>query len=369
MLAHELRNPLAPLQNALNILQKTEDRSAAVAKLQPLMSRQVEHLTRLVDDLLDVSRITTGKIVLKRELLDLCDVANRAIELSKPLFQMRHQHFSAELPNCPVLVRGDPVRLVQALGNVLGNASKYTQDGGVISLAMFQAGEKAVVRIKDDGIGLSKEIIPTIFDLFAQADNSLARSSGGLGLGLTLVKRLLDEHAGSVEASSEGLGLGSTFELKLPLVDPDSHLRPAKPAQSVNHKRKSHCRILVVDDNLDSADSIAALLKMLGHVVVTAYDGKEALQVIQKQNPQIVLLDIGLPGESGYDIARRIRHELGRVDIILIAMTGYGQEHDKLESRQAGFDAHLVKPVDMSLLEKLVDQVDCRETAKVSIGV
>jgi PAS domain S-box-containing protein len=343
MLGHELRNPLAPIANAVQLLQAVHTSDDRVMYARDVIERQATHLTRLVEDLLDVSRITSGKITLRREVVDARDLLLRALEGGRPLAEAREQVLTAEVPPGPLHVAGDPVRLSQVLLNLVNNAVKFTPRGGhIVLLAREEAGQCAL-RVRDDGVGIEAELLPRIFDIFVQGQRGLDRSEGGLGLGLTLVRRLIELHGGRVEATSRGRGKGSEFIVRLPLVSetPVAARAPApRPASSA-----SRMRVLLVDDNRDSAESLALLLRLAGHEVRVAYDSTEALAAADAFEPDAAVLDIGLPGMSGLQLAARLKARCPGRKPQLIAVTGYGQETDRERSRQAGFDAHLVKPV------------------------
>ncbi|HLJ93383.1 MAG TPA: response regulator [Gemmataceae bacterium] len=355
MLAHELRNPLAPIRNAVQIMRMVGATDPELQRTRDMIDRQVEHMTRLVDDLLEVSRITGGKIKLQKETVDLVAVANRAVETSRPLIDARQHELIIDFPPRPIVLEADPTRLAQIISNLLNNAAKYTENGGQIWLMVGQEGSLAEVRVRDNGIGMPADLLPKVFDLFTQADRSLDRSQGGLGIGLTLVKSLVTLHGGQVTAHSGGPGQGSEFVVQLPVsanatedrnrADRDNVQRPITVAA---------CRrILVVDDNKDSAESIAMLLRFWGHDVRTALDGRTALETAQAYRPEAVLLDIGLPNVNGYDVARQLRQVFGRDHLFLVAITGYGRSEDRQRSAEAGFDRHLVKPVNPMDLEVL----------------
>lgn len=356
MLAHELRNPLAPIRNASQALRLA---GLADEKLQwagDVISRQVGHLTRLVDDLLDVSRISQGKINLQLAPVDLADVVANAVETSRPLIDGRKHHLEVILPECDALVEGDPARLVQVVSNLLTNAAKYTEVGGRIVLTVEASAGEAVIGVRDTGVGIAPEMLPRLFEMFTQVQGSVSRSEGGLGIGLSLVRSLVEMHGGNVQALSPGLDHGSEFVVRLPLLH---ELLPSAPAARVKAPPQPKVRarrILVVDDNTDGAESLARLLRLTGHDVHTAHDGPAALDAARSHPPDVVLLDIGLPGISGLETARRLRHELGLNDAFLVALTGYGQEDDKQRSLEAGFNAHMVKPVDFDALQELLVQ-------------
>ena len=359
MLAHELRNPLAPLRNGLHLLRLTGDDRAQAEKVLGMMGRQVEHLVRLVDDLLDVSRIMRGMVELRRQPLDLATVIGRAVETVQPFLAAQGHELSVELPPEPVALEGDAVRLAQVFANLLNNAVKYTEPGGHIALSAARAGGEVLVSVRDTGIGIAPEILPHVFDLFVQADRSHTRSHSGLGIGLTLVRRLVEMHGGSVTAASAGPGKGSEFVVHLPVTvagelrvpSPPSRDRPDEPGGSPTATRGK--RILVVDDNKDAATSLALLLRLGGHSVQVAHDGPEALEAVRSAAPEVVLLDIGMPGMDGYEVARRLRQTPGLEGVLLVALTGWGQEHDRRRSKEAGFDHHLTKPADPQALRDL----------------
>jgi PAS domain S-box-containing protein len=358
MLAHELRNPLAAVANSLSIARTPGIDGQVLHWSQEVMERQIVQLKRLIDDLLDVSRITRGKITLRKEILPLELLIERAVDAIRPQFVRKRQELHVSLTDRgPLWVDVDPARVEQILGNVLTNASKYTQEQGKVTLSVQSEDEHAVVRIKDNGMGISAEMLPCLFDLFAQADRSLDRSHGGLGIGLTLVKKLAEMHGGSVAAASEGEGHGAEFTLRLALAQP---LVPAKPLDNGRAHRRhggrsssESKRILVVDDNQDAALTLAMVLKVDGYVVEIANTGKEALKLAQRLEPEIVLLDIGLPEMDGYEVARQLRQLPLPLDPLLVAITGYGQPEDRARSQEAGFDYHLIKPVNVAELLRL----------------
>ncbi len=346
MLAHELRNPLTPIRCAVEILKKPDASVSHVHQARDIIDRQLMKLTRLVDDLLDVSRITYGKVSVRRELLDLSSIVAQAVEASRPLIEARRHELAVTLPAKPIGVEGDPLRLAQVFSNLLDNAAKYTDEGGKITLSVATEGSEAVIRVKDDGVGIAPTLLPYVFDLFAQAERSLDRTQGGLGIGLTLVKQLLEMHGGRVEAHSRGTGQGSEFVVRLPLAElPQPHSPPVDAAKPEAGDPDGGIRVLIVDDNVDSAESLAMLLKLWGHDVRTAYEGRSALMAAQEGWPDLVLLDLGLPEMDGYEVARRLCEELGSARPRLVAITGYGQKEYRRQSQQAGFDHHLVKPV------------------------
>ncbi|HEY9422025.1 MAG TPA: ATP-binding protein [Thermoanaerobaculia bacterium] len=349
MLAHELRNPLAPIRNALQILRAPEASPAVVERAREMMERQIHHMVRLVDDLLDVSRITRGKVQLQKETVDLAALAARAAESLRPLMESQGIELSVSLPSGPLLLDADPVRLEQVLFNLLHNGAKFTPAGGRVWLSGSLEGREAVLRVRDTGIGVPADLLPIIFEPFTQADHSLDRSRGGLGIGLTLVQGLMALHGGTVEARSEGPGLGSEFVLRLPLQEiPVGGEDRGEPAPQAS----GSLRVLVVDDNEDAAETVAVLLSLWGYEVRIAWDGFSALDAAAEFDPEAILLDIGLPRLDGYEVARRLR-ERG-TGALLVAMTGYGREEDRRRSREAGFDEHLVKPVDPAVLRDVL---------------
>jgi signal transduction histidine kinase/CheY-like chemotaxis protein/PAS domain-containing protein len=384
-LAHELRNPLAPMRNALALIRLSGGRASDQAR--EILERQLHHLIRLVDDLLDVSRITRGNIPLRRIAIDLAAVIGQAVETARPLAEERGHELRLSLPNEPIYLDADPVRLAQVFNNLLNNACKYTDPGGRIELHAGQQDGEAVVTVRDNGLGIPRDRLGNIFDMFTQVDRSLEKTQGGLGIGLTLVRRLVQEHGGSVVARSEGEGHGSEFTVHLPVLEiaPDSAsteypaatARPASPPPSAaaaapskaprseehvsvagnGHRTGAKRRALVVDDNVDSAESLAILLEATGNETRTAHDGLEAITAVEAFRPQIVFLDIGMPHLNGYDTARRIREQPWGRDIVLVAVSGWGQEEDRRRSKDAGFDAHLVKPADYTEVSRLLASV------------
>ena len=355
MLAHELRNPLAPIASAVEVLRLVAPAEPRLDQARQVVERQVAHLARLVDDLLDVSRITRGLVTLRTERLELGTIVARAVETSRPLLDARRQALEVSLPAAPVWVEADLTRIAQVLSNLLNNASKFSPEGARIWLAAEAAPGEAVLRVRDEGIGIPPEVLPYVFDLFAQADRSLDRSQGGLGIGLTLVRTLVEMHGGRVEAASAGLGQGSELTVRLPALPPDLAAEPQPSGAAVERAPgAAGRRLLVVDDNVDAAESMALLLALDGHQVRVAHDGHQALALAGELAPQAVLLDIGLPGMDGYEVARRLRESAATRAALLVALTGYGQEEDRRRSLDAGFDHHLVKPVDLDTLRRLL---------------
>ncbi len=354
MLAHELRNPLAPIANSLEAIRLDRSDPKATEEALDIAGRQVGHMARLLDDLLDVSRFTRGNVQMRKITMDLNTVLKQAIETSNPLIEAGGHELSVSLPDAPIWLEGDPTRLAQVVANLLNNAAKYTDSGGRIALTAYGEGDEAVVRVRDNGIGLAAEMLPRVFDLFAQEDRSLDRSQGGLGIGLTLVRSLVQLHGGSIHAQSPGPGLGSEFTVRLPapraLSSPARHEGGSAPATLPSPL----LRVLVVDDSQDSARSLARVLKLWGHEVHVAHDGPEAIEATTTGCFDVILLDIGLPGMDGFQVAERIRGRTTTPAPVLIALTGYGQEGDMARSRSVGFDEHLVKPVSLEQLREVL---------------
>ena len=353
MLAHELRNPMAPIRNAVAILRSPKGGEPQRGWGLDVVDRQVQQLVRLVDDLLDVSRITSGKIQLKLQPVQVAEVVTAAIETSRPLIESLRHDLRVQIAGDPLWIDGDFARLTQVLANLLNNAAKYTEPGGCIVIALERCGGDAVVRVTDTGIGIRPESLATIFELFAQVDRTLDRTQGGLGVGLTLVQRLVELHAGSVQASSGGPGRGSEFIVRLPLRA-GTTASESESSEPVAKGTSGGCRVLLVDDNADSAQTMAALLRMEGHVTEVVYDGESALQRAQAMAPDAVLVDIGLPGMNGFQVARELRARPQTRAALLIAVTGYGQPTDRQRAMEAGFDHHLVKPVDLDAVHGLL---------------
>ncbi|HEY0133493.1 MAG TPA: ATP-binding protein, partial [Nannocystis sp.] len=346
MLAHELRNPLAPMQSALALLDAEGSRSPAAVRLRAVIGRQMSHMTRLVDDLLDVARITSGKVVLKPESVELGRVVALAVETSRPLIDAKRHALTVDAPG-PIWLDADPVRLAQVISNLLNNAAKYTDDGGQISVSARREGGDAVIRVRDTGIGLSADMLPRVFELFTQASAGLARSAGGLGIGLTLVRKLVELHGGNVSVSSAGRGEGSEFVVRLPAGTGGA----SDDAPAETPRPEGPRRVLLVDDNPDALETMSMLLEMFGHEVATASDGVKAVEVARSFRPEVMFLDLGLPGRDGYEVARILREEFPKGTLWLVALTGYGQDEDRRRTHDAGFDQHLVKPVEPEALE------------------
>jgi PAS domain S-box-containing protein len=354
MLAHELRNPLAPIRNAVDILRLTGGDEAAVLRTSSMLERQVGLMVRLVDDLLDVSRVSRGRIELRRERVDVAPVIMHAIESTRPLFAAREVELGVVLPDAPVFLHADPARLTQVVGNLLSNACKFTPSGGTVSLAVKRERSQVSIRVRDSGVGIPAQDIGRIFDMFAQVDTSLERTSGGLGIGLTLVKSLVEMHDGRVEAHSDGPGRGSEFVVHLPVLVGTPSTAGTTPSPET---ASASYRILVVDDGRDAAESLAMLLKLHGHDARTAHDGIEAVEAADEFRPDVVLLDLGMPRLNGYEACKRIRATPWGRNMVLLAQTGWGQEEDRRLTEEAGFDAHLVKPVDYNALLRLINSL------------
>jgi PAS domain S-box-containing protein len=357
MLAHELRNPLAPIRNAAQVLKLIGPADANQQRAREIIERQTQHLTRLVDDLLDVSRITQGKITLAHDPLDLATIIYSAVETNRPLIGARRHQLTISVPPHPLQVEGDQTRLVQVVSNLLHNAAKYTSEGGHIWLEATTADHEAIISVRDNGMGIPADLLPHVFDLFTQADRSLDRSQGGLGIGLTLVRQLVELHGGSVAARSEGPGRGSQFIIRLPLAVTRSDDRSEESRLANAPSVSRTLKVLVVEDNLDSAEMLAFMLTLRGHEVHVAHSGAEALEAARAFAPQAVLCDIGLPGMNGYEVAMRLRERGEPKPMALIALTGYGQEEDRRRAKEAGFDYHLTKPVEPETLAELLDAV------------
>jgi PAS domain S-box-containing protein len=352
MLSHELRNPLAPIRNALHLMAMPEAAAETVARAREMTERQVQYLVRLVDDLLDVSRIMRGRIELRRQAIDLAALIAAAAETVQPVLDAQGQELVVSQPNEPVRLYVDPTRITQVIGNLLNNAAKFSHQAGRVWLTAERHDGEAVVRVRDEGMGIPLEVLPNVFDLFVQGDKSLERGRGGLGIGLTVVRRLVELHGGRIEAHSEGPGCGSEFVVRLPIGTPPAEF-PMLPTDGVQPLRDPR-RLLVVDDNVDAAETLAMLMRMWGHEVRLAFTGPEALRAAEQFRPEIIVLDIGLPEINGYEVARRLRARPEFATATLIALTGYGQEEDRRRSNDAGFDHHLTKPVAPDALRQLL---------------
>ena len=364
ILAHELRNPLAPIRNALQIMRLMGANREAVSSEMEMMERQVGQMVRLVDDLLDVSRINRGKIELRKDQIELASVVRHAVEACRPAMESATHDLSITLPTRPVYLNADPARLAQVVGNLLNNACKFTDEGGRIWLTVEQEGKQAVIRVRDNGIGIAADQLPRIFEMFMQVDTSLERSVSGLGIGLTLAKNLVEMHDGTLEVHSAGAGQGSEFVVRLPIMV-ETPKPPPEPTVSAPPTTTAR-RILVVDDNRVSADSLARLLQLTGNKTHTAYDGLEAVEAATTFRPDVVLLDIGLPKLNGYDVARKIRKEPWGKKMVLVALTGWSQDEDRQKSREAGFNGHMVKPIDHAELMKLLASLSLEQGGQLT---
>lgn len=354
-LADELRNPLAPIRAGLDVMRMARDNSALVATTREMMERQLDHLVHLVNDLLDLARINTGKIEIRKTRALLKDIVLAAVETALPDMKAKHQDFSVQIPDEPIWLDADVNRLAQVISNVLTNARKYTPANGRIALSVRQEGDEAVIAVADTGIGIPAESLPSIFDIFMQVGHDIDHSQGGLGIGLSLVKRLTEKHGGTVSAFSAGPGCGATFTIRLPMApsEPEKKVAAQEDANMEAAKQRP-MRILIADDNQDAADLIRKLLEIRGHVIETAPDGKTALDTARKFMPDLALLDIGMPVMNGYELARVLRALPQFRSICLVAVTGWGTKEDKDRTRAAGFDHHLVKPVDFQTLDRLI---------------
>jgi signal transduction histidine kinase/CheY-like chemotaxis protein len=374
MLGHELRNPLAPIRYAVKIMKQRGSDDAELGWARDVVDRQVRHMAVLVDDLLEISRVTTGRIQLHTEPIDVATIVAFAVETSRPKIEVMNHRLSIVLPPGPVLVEADSLRMAQVLSNLLNNAAKYSKPGGQIRLTVSVEGPEAVFRVRDKGIGIPPEMLGQIFELFTQVNQSLDHPQGGLGLGLTLVRDLVELHGGSVSAHSDGPDRGSEFVVRLPIVD-ESKTRATIERTSSNSRQKpaparegtvrAH-RVLVVDDNVSSADSLALILKLEGHEVQVAHDGTAALDALRRFRPEVVLMDIGLPGMDGYEVALELKRqpELRKGIVLLAAITGYAEAEAKRRSREVGFDHHLVKPVDPEVVLALLASLEWTEDDK-----
>jgi len=352
MLAHELRNPLAPIQSAIEVVERKPDDPETAAWARAVIQRQTDQLARLVDDLLDVSRITRGKIKLRREPVDVKTTINEVVQALRPVIDERRHKVSIRQSNGPIVVEADPTRVAQVLSNIIGNALKYTPDGGRIAISIALSDNFAQIAVVDNGIGMSADLVPRVFDLFVQGERGLDRREGGLGVGLTIAKRLTELQGGTLAATSPGPGLGSRFTIELPLVR-TAH-ETALPAGAIDGVPVRSKRVLIVDDNRDAADSLAALIELLGHEATVLHDGRDAIAMVAARTPEIILLDIGLPGMDGFEVARRLHGRREMQGVRLIACTGYGREDDLRRIEEAGFDGHLVKPVSAAQLEQVL---------------
>lgn len=353
MLAHELRNPLAPIRSALAVMRRAGNDTQIAEESRGIVERQVVQMVRLVDDLLDVSRITRDKLELRKARVDLASVITNAVETASPAIEQAGHELTQEIPSVSIFLEADPTRLAQVFANLLGNSARYTPPGGRIWLSAEARVGEVLVRVRDNGIGIDAEHLPHIFDMFSQASPLLAGSQGGLGIGLTLVRQLVELHGGTVEANSDGVGRGSEFIVHLPTADPPPPI-PETSAKTEPSLPPCARRILIVDDNRDAADSLATMLRLMEHTTCVAYDGQEALKAAEAFLPEVALLDIGMPRMNGYEAARQMRKQPWGRGLTLIALTGWGQEADKRKALEAGFDHHLTKPVEIAALEKLL---------------
>jgi signal transduction histidine kinase/ActR/RegA family two-component response regulator len=354
-LAHELRNPLAPIRNSLHILRLTNGGDPASEQVCDMIERQVGHLVRLVDDLLEVSRITRGKVELRMEPVEIAGVIRSAVEASRPLIDACDHQLAISLPSESLTVQGDPVRLSQIFANLLNNSSKYMHHGGQIWLSVRHVDDEVQISVRDTGVGIEPEMLDHVFKMFAQVDRSKRQAQGGLGIGLTLVQSLVEMHGGVVEAKSDGLEQGSEFIVRLPLIKETQRAKP--PPTAIREVRMPKLKVLVVDDNQDAATTLSMLLQLLGCDVLTANDGPSALQILKGYRPAVAFLDIGMPGMDGYEVARRIRLIPELQSLMLVALTGWGQQEDRRLSSESGFDHHMLKPADITTLKTLFTSI------------
>jgi CheY-like chemotaxis protein/nitrogen-specific signal transduction histidine kinase len=359
-LAHELRNPLAPIRNAAEMLKVKAPTDPDLVWGRDVIERQVGQMARLLDDLLDVSRITRGKLELRKGRVTLAAVVESAVETSRPAIDGGGHRLTVELPPEPAHLDADPVRLAQVFANLLNNAAKYTDRGGDVRLSAQLVGREVVVSVRDTGIGIAPEVLPRLFEVFSQATPALERSQGGLGIGLSLVRGLVEMHGGRVQGRSAGPGQGSEFVVRLPVAAAAPTVREPPPAEA-EKPRVAGCRVVVADDNRDAADTLAMMVRLMGHEARIARDGEEAVGAVEAFRPDAVLLDIGMPRLNGYEAVRRIRAQPWGKDILLVAVTGWGQEEDRRRSQEAGFDHHLTKPASPAALEKLLGSVAPRK--------
>jgi signal transduction histidine kinase/ActR/RegA family two-component response regulator len=357
LLAHELRNPLAPLRNGLQVLRLASGDASAVAQTRAMMDRQLGHMVRLIDDLLDISLISRNKMELRRARVLLADVISNAVETARPAIEAAGHELTVTLPPAPIFLNVDLTRLAQVFSNLLSNSAKYTERGGRIWLSGECEDGMVTVAVRDNGIGIPTSALPSVFDMFSQVDRSIERSTGGLGIGLALVKGLVEMHGGTVSAESDGPATGSVFTVKLPVLECFSDSLTVGTQDNPQAVQGPKRRVLVVDDNRDSAASMSTMLRLLGNDVVTARDGIDALEAAATFRPQVILMDLGMPRLNGLDATRRIREQPWGEHVIIIAVTGWGQEGDKARSKEAGCDGHLVKPVNLSELEVLLTKL------------
>ena len=364
-LAHELRNPLAPIRSGLQLMRRTRSDPTAIARVQDIMDRQLDHLVHLVDDLLDVARITRGQVDLKPALVPLADVLGAAVETSLPLIEAARHELDVRLPAETLMLHADATRITQVVSNLLNNAAKYTPRGGHIVLAAERDGQQALIAVSDNGIGIPPDSLDEVFRMFTQIPNATRHMPGGLGIGLSLVKSLVELHGGTIHAASAGVGTGSVFTVRLPLARQDADgATPGQDAPGVPAAGAPALRLLVVDDNRDAADTLAALLSVMGHDVVVAHDGHQALRMLDGLSPHAVFLDIGMPGLSGYEVAQAVRRDSRHDGVMLVALTGWGGADDRARTAQAGFDAHLTKPATVTAIESVLRDVAARRVSR-----
>jgi PAS domain S-box-containing protein len=366
VLAHELRNPLAPIRNGLEVMQLRSADVNAIAEARAMMARQLGHMVRIIDDLLDISRISRNKMELRRSRVSLAEIIGAAVETARPLIDAAEHDLIVSIPPDPIFLQADLTRLAQVFGNLLSNSAKYTPHRGRIWLTATRQEETAVISVRDDGIGIPEESLGSIFEMFSQVDRSIERSTGGLGIGLALVKGLVEMHGGTVTAESLGPGRGSEFTVRLPILERPVEQSVGNPLPAEPSADGPRRRVLVVDDNRDSATSMAMMLKLIGNDVRTAHDGIEAVEASEQFRPQVILMDVGMPKLNGYEATRRIRDQPGGQSVTIIAVTGWGQEGDRTQSREAGCDGHLVKPVRLADLEKLLAELTGEKSSRRS---
>jgi PAS domain S-box-containing protein len=360
LLAHELRNPLAPVRTAVEVINLSGDDAGKARQMRDMIERQVTHMARLLDDLLDVSRIARGKVQLRMERCDLVAIVRNVTEDYRPIFTAAGLALDATLPAGPLWVQGDVTRLAQVIGNLLGNASKFSPPGGHVGVSLEADARSAVIAVRDNGLGIEPAMLARVFEPFVQADLGQDRNQGGLGLGLALVRGLVELHGGTVEARSDGIGHGATFLLRLPLAAPEAAVASAGPAPASGESQPGRLRILIIEDNRDTADSLQELLTLLGHEAEAVYAGPAALELAPRFRPDVVLCDIGLPGLDGFEVARALRQHPATQGAYLVAQTGYGQDEDRRRTRAAGFDHHLRKPVELDELQRLLATISRR---------
>jgi signal transduction histidine kinase/CheY-like chemotaxis protein len=353
-LAHELRNPLAPIRTGLEIMKLDPGNGPASRRARETMERQLVHMIRLIDDLLDISRITSGKIRIEPQRIRLAAAIDSALEIGRPAIEAGAHQLTVDMPDASIELEADPTRLAQAVGNLLNNAAKYTPHGGRIALRVRRENAQAVIEVEDDGVGIPREMLDQVFSMFTQVGKNLDRAQGGLGIGLSLVRSLIQLHGGTVTADSPGAGQGSTFTTRIPCLPGDAPAAAEPPSKPAAEPSAAGCRVLVVDDNADAADSLAALLEMTGHPTRTVHDSAAVLAAAEQFRPDVVLLDIGMPGMSGHEVAQLLRADPRFRDTMLIAVTGWGADADRERSRAAGFDHHLTKPVDVDAVLALL---------------